>query len=129
MVIGLGGPGIETTKQKRKLGICSFVGLVGVYADPNGGDKSKKAFASNLSRNADKTSYSALQHFYDSCEQTPVKEILEDPQHTKLEITHDNAPNYKSKDFLYEATEGLFKKFPTSTDGSVCTFVSVSWKN
>ena len=41
-----------------------------------------------------------------------IKEIIENPNHTKLEITFDNARNFKSKEFLYGATKALGLKYP-----------------
>ena len=101
-----------TTGQKRKLGTAACVGLMIEFADPNGGDKAKKSFVANVSLNKDKNAEATLQHFQHSCSQSPIKEILEDPSHTKLEVTCDNARNYKSKEFVYGATKGMFKRYP-----------------
>ena len=82
------------------------------YADPEGGEKAQKAFVANVSLNPDKSSEATLQHFYHSCLQSPIKEILENPAHTKLEVTSDNAPCYKSKYFANGVTKGMFKRYP-----------------
>ena len=112
LVIGKGGPGVMTTRQKRNLGICSCVGTMVEYADPDGGKKAKRAFAANLSLNTDKTSYATLQHLYESCKQPAIKKVLEDKKHTRLEVTFDNARNYISQEFVYGCTKTMFKKFP-----------------
>ena len=101
-----------STNQKRHLGICSCVGTMVEFSDPKGGKASKKAFVSNLSRNTDKTAYAALQHLIHSLTKSPIKEILQDKSKTMIDITHDNAPNYKSKEFLYGSTKTLAKIFP-----------------
>ena len=112
LVIGKGGPGTMTTRQKRNLGICSCVGTMVEYADPDGGKKPKRAFAANLSLNTDKTSYATLQHLYESCKQPAIKKVLEDKKYTMLEVTFDNARNYISQEFIYGCTKTMFQKFP-----------------
>ena len=113
LVIGLGGrDGAMTTEQKRRLGICACVGLLAEFADPDGGKKARKAVVANLSTNTDKTSYATLQHFFWSVKQSPIKEILEDPAHTRVEVICDNARNYISKEFLYGCTKTLHSMFP-----------------
>ena len=114
LVIGLGGTdGKMTTEQKRLLGMCACVGLMAEYFDVTGSTKGpKKVFTSNLSLNTDKTANATLQHFWHSLNQSPIKEILLDPRHTKLEISHDNAPTYKCKEFLYGATKIVSDMFP-----------------
>ena len=74
LVIGMGGPGgRSTTQQKRVLGICACVGTMVEYADENKeNDQACRAYAMNLSLNKDKSSYSNLQHLYNSLEQ-PLK--------------------------------------------------------
>ena len=114
LVIGRGG--LEemgmSTAQKRSLGICSCVGTMVEYSDPKGGKAPKRAYVSNLSRNTDKSSYAALEHLIHSLHQSPIKELLEDKSKTKVEISHDNASNYKSKEFLYGCTKTLSKMYP-----------------
>ena len=114
LVIGLGGleEGGMSTAQKRNLGICSCVGTMVEFSDPNGGKVPKNVFVSNLSRNTDKSTYSVLEHLIHSLHRSPIKELLEDKTKTMVEICHDNAPNYKSKEFLYGCTKTLSKMFP-----------------
>ena len=87
-----------TTNQKRNLSICTCVGLMTEYYDETKlTTKPKKAFATNLSPNPDKSSYASLQHLFQSMQQSPIKEILQNRRHTKLEICFDNdAPTHKS---------------------------------
>ena len=110
LVIGKGGPGEMTEEQKRNLGICSCVGTIFEYSISRG--EVEKLFVANLSLNTDKTAYATLQHLYNSLSQSPMKEIIENQKFTKLEVTHDNAPCYISKEFLYGVTKGLFRKYP-----------------
>lgn len=113
LVIGLGGTdGAMTTEQKRRLGIVSCVGAMVEYADINGGKKARKAVVANLSINTDKASGATLQHLMHSLQQNPLKEIFEDKMHTKVEVVHDNAANYISKEFLYGCTKGIHQFFP-----------------
>ena len=114
LVIGKGGleRGGMSTAQKRSLGICSCVGTMVEFSDPNGGKAPKAVYVSNLSRNKDKSSYSVLEHLIHSMHQSPIKEIMEDKSKTMVEISHDNPPNYKSKEFLYGCTKTLSKMYP-----------------
>lgn len=111
-MIGEGGiGGAMTTKQKRHLGICGCVGTMVEYCDPVG-DKCRKAFVVNLSRNTDKNANACLQHLWHSLLQSPIKEILSDKKHTKVAVTFDNARNYISHEFLHGCTKGIVQMFP-----------------
>ena len=113
LVIGLGGEhGQMTTEQKRLLGTCSCVGTMIQYSDPHGGKPALKRFVSNLSLNTDKNAYATLQHLYHSLEQSPIKEIISNTAYTHLEVSFDNAPAYKSHEFLYGCTKVLSQKYP-----------------
>ena len=81
LIIGLGGPGgVQTTQQKRVLGICACVGTMVEYADENKENtQACRAYAMNLSLNKDKTSYATLQHLYNSLKQPHIKKIISKP--------------------------------------------------
>ena len=87
-----------TTEQKRRLGIVSCVGAMAECADIIGGKKAMKAVVANLSINTDKKAGATLQHLMHSLKQSPLKEIFEDKMNTKVEVVHDNASNYISKE-------------------------------
>ena len=88
LVIGEGGVDAgETTGQKRNLGICSCVGAMMQYAGPRGRKEPYVALVSNLSLNPDKKSYANLEHLFHSLTQSPFKEIMQDKERTKIEIT------------------------------------------
>ena len=106
LVIGLGGPdGIMTSQQKRNLGIAGCIGTMVEYADADENvKKARRAFVITLSSNTDKNSYATLANLFYALKKSPIKEVLSDKKITQLEVTHDNAPNYISKEFLYGAT-------------------------
>ena len=114
LVIGLGGPdGMMTTQQKRMLGIAGCIGTMVEFADDDENIKeARRAFTVTLSSNTDKTSHATLQNLFFALKKSPIKEILSNKKITQLEVTHDNAPNYISKEFLYGATKTITKMFP-----------------
>ena len=100
-----------TNQQKRQLGICACVGTMIEYCDSKESE-AKRAFVANISKNTDKTSYSTLEHLYHSLEQSPLKEIMENKNHTHVEMTFDHASNYISKEYLYGCTKVIAQKYP-----------------
>ena len=112
LVIGLGGEdGTMSTNQKRQLGICACVGTMVEFSDPKGSGEARRAFVANLSLNTDKNSRATLDHLYRSLNQSPIKEILENPRHTKVEICFDHASNYISRNFLYGCTKTICQMY------------------
>ena len=103
---------METDDQKRNLGICSCVGTMIEYWDEKRRNfkKASRAYVANLSLNTDKTSYATLQHLLHSLRQSPIREILQ--KRSKVEICHDNARGYISRQFIYGVTKTLSKEYP-----------------